>query len=451
LNLLTAVTNQFSASPQRAALPERVLKIIRQREEESERLIGWVQLTLAVALATLFFSAPRPNDAGMPILDPVPIALGVYATFTILRLLLAYRGLVAGWLVVVSILADAALLMTLIWSFHGQYGQPAGFSLKVPTFIYAFVFIALRALRFDYRYVLLTGGACALGWVLMVFAAIKVDGVGAITRNFSAYIQGNSILVGAEIEKVFAIGLVAGLLALAVRRAQAVLVLATREEAAGREIRRFLSRGVAAAIANSDQLVEAGVAVERDAAIMMIDIRGFTRLAATMPPQNMVEILTSFHARVVPVIQQHKGVIDKFMGDGVMATFGAVKPSTKAAANAMRALDEVMAEAARWSADLKAADGHYVLSVNGAVAAGPVVFATLGSSERLEFTVIGDAVNFAAKLEKHNKMTGTRALTSAATLAKALEQGYVPAGAVTDIKRSAVAGVDQPVDLVAVC
>src|SRR5262249_20707246 len=107
--------------------------------------------------------------------------------------------------------------------------------------------------------------------------------------------------------------------------------------------------------------------------------------------------LTSFHARIVPLVQAHGGVVDKFLGDGVMATFGAVMPSRTTAADALRALDAIMEEAGRWQKDLSELGVTAKLAVNRAAAAGTVVFATLGNDDRLEYTVIGDAVNLAAK------------------------------------------------------
>src|SRR6516165_4605616 len=91
---------------------------------------------------------------GMSMLAPVPMALSGYAAFTAARLWFAHRGFLPGWLLVLSMLVDTALLLGLIWAFHFQYKQPAAFSLKVPTFVYIFAFIALRALRFDHRYCL---------------------------------------------------------------------------------------------------------------------------------------------------------------------------------------------------------------------------------------------------------------------------------------------------------
>lgn len=88
------------------------------------------------------------------------------------------------------------------------------------------------------------------------------------------------------------------------------------------------------------------------------------------------------------------------------------------------------------------------MSIGLAVASGRVVFGAVGDSERLEFTVIGDAVNFAAKLEKHNKDEKTRAVTDAGTYALAEQQGYLPSVVRERRTGRTVAGVAEPVDIV---
>ena len=431
-------------------LPRRVTAIINYNEAQSERLIGWAQLVLAVTFAALYLIAPRPADAHTTMLAPVPLALLGYLTFTVLKLELAYRKPLPGWLLTLSIAADTALLFGLIWSFHLQYAQPAAFSLKVPTFIYIFVFIVLHGLRFDYRHVLTAGAFAALGWMLVVALAITRSGTGSLTHNFVAYVSGDGILIGAEFDKIFAILMVTGLVAIAVRRAQRMLVTAVREETAGREISRFLSSGVADAISQSETMIEAGHAVEREAAILMLDIRGFTRFSTTVSPAGVVQMLTSFHERVVPLIRQHGGVVDKFLGDGVMATFGAVSASPTAAADALRALDAIMDEAPRWRADLPSLGVATSLEVNGAAVAGPVVFAALGNAERLEYTVIGEAVNLAAKLAKLHQAAGTRGLTDWSTYRLAVSQGYAPRREPERRSAVEVAGVSGTIDLAVV-
>jgi len=148
----------------------------------------------------------------------------------------------------------------------------------------------------------------------------------------------------------------------------------------------------------------------------------------------------------VPIIQNHGGTIDKFMGDGIMATFGATAESETASADALRAMDEIMAEVDSW-AELDADHRLHGLKVNAAVATGPVAFGAVGDDKRLEYTVIGDAVNLSAKLEKHNKELGCRAVTTGTTFDAAVEEGYEPS-ATAERSDSAVHGTDGTQQLV---
>lgn len=431
----------------RRKLPHRVEQLILLEEERSERLIGWVQLVIVATFGALYLLAPRPADAGMGMLEPVPIALSGYLAFTVVRILAAHVRFLPGWFLVLSMIVDVAMLYVLIWSFHLAYGQPAAFYLKVPTFAYIFVFIAVRALRFDPRFVVSQGIFAALGWIAMVGWAIWASG-DAVTRNFVEYLTSNAILIGAEFDKVFTILMVTAILAIALTRARRTLVTAVRESAATREMRRFLSEGVADVITLGEDEARAGMAADREAAVLMLDIRGFTRFANAVDPRQVVKVLTGYHDLVLPIIKRHGGVVDKFLGDGVMATFGAVAPSDTAAANALAALEEIVDLREVWAEQVAAA-GVAGLPINAAVAAGRIVFATLGTAERLEYTVIGDPANLAAKLEKHNKAEGTVGLATAETLALAERQGFRPRHPTRRLDGRFVEGTSAPMDLVA--
>jgi adenylate cyclase len=115
---------------------------------------------------------------------------------------------------------DIAVLMALIWSFHVKYMQPPSFYLKAPTVMYVFIFIALRALRFEPKYILITGAAAVVGWIVLVlFVVLGPDGGTMVTRNFVTYMTDNAILIGAEIDKMLSIVVVTLVLAAAVPRA----------------------------------------------------------------------------------------------------------------------------------------------------------------------------------------------------------------------------------------
>ena len=111
-----------------------------------------------------------------------------------------------------------------------------------------------------------------------------------------------------------------------------------------------------------------------------------------------------------------------------MATFGAVRPSDSYAADALRAMDAVIADIATWENDPELA----ILTRNGlgiAVSAGPIVFGAVGDRDRLEVTVIGATVNLAAKLEKANKLLATQAIATRTAFDLAVQQGHTPSRA----------------------
>jgi adenylate cyclase len=111
------------------------------------------------------------------------------------------------------------------------------------------------------------------------------------------------------------------------------------------------------------------------------------------------------------------------------------------------ALDEALAEIDRWNADRHTAGLHPV-AVNAALTIGPVIFGAVGDDTRLEYTVIGEPVNLAAKLDKHNKKSGTRALATQDAFAMALTQGYRPRAPRQTRRACRIDGTDAPVDLV---
>lgn len=179
----------------------------------------------------------------------------------------------------------------------------------------------------------------------------------------------------------------------------------------------------------------------------MVDIRGFARLSTTVKPDDLVCLLAEYQSRIVPVIQRHGGAIDKFMGDGIMATFGAALTSPTYAADALRAVDDIMKSADAWSAALQQ-ENKPELKLGAALATGRIIFDAVGDEIRMEYTVIGEAANLAAKLEKHTKSEGVRALCTAAALDIALRQGYQPPAALDQRKSRRIEGVAQPIDIV---
>jgi adenylate cyclase len=421
------------------ALPKRVRGRIVARQIESERLIGWIQLAVVISFAALYTVAPNSAPQGA-LIDPVPIALAAYLLFTLLRLALAYRGWLPRWFLGLSAAVDVTLLMLLIWSFHIQYTQPAAFYLKVPTWGYVFIFIAVRALRFEPRYVLVAGISAMIGWAVLVAYAVLSDPGMPITRDYVRYMSSATILLVAEFDKLLSIALVTAILALALHRGRLLLIESATEAQAARDLARFFTPEVARQITSAERPLEPGEGQLREAAVLQVDLKGFSRLISALTPDQALGLLTEYQGRVVPIIRRHGGSVDKFMGDGIMATFGAAGPSPTFAADALRTALELAEMTRVWTA------GAEPLAISIAVVSGELVVGAVGAADRLEHTVIGPPVNLAAKLEKHTRIEGVCALTTAATLADARRQGLC--GDFAPPRTRHVAGVAHPVELI---
>ncbi len=159
-----------------------------------------------------------------------------------------------------------------------------------------------------------------------------------------------------------------------------------------------------------------------------------------------MEFLSEYQACIVGVVRKHGGSIDRFLGDGILASFGATRPSPSWAAEALRAIEELVAVAESWRAD-RAARGFPTPAVNAALAVSEVLFGTVGDAERLEYTVIGDTVNRAAKLVKHCKREAAAAVIEHDALRRAEAQGWRPAATWVARPGRRVEGLERPIDL----
>jgi len=420
--MLTKIRTMVFGPPVSGDLPDRVRDQIAADQAESEVLIGWVQMVGIVFFAVLY-SLTRKTFPADAMLEPVPWALGAYFGFTVIRLGLAYAKRLPAWMIVISIVVDITVLLVTIWSFHIQYMQPPGFSLKGPTMLYLFGLIALRALRFDPRYVAMAGGVAVVGWLCLVgYALMVAEAPSAVTRDYVHYLQSTDILIGGEMDKILSLVLVTAVLVIALTRARKQLVRSVAESQAAQDLSRFFSPEIAAQITHAKDAVKPGEGVEREAAILFVDLRGFTALSSRIGPNQTVDMLSRYQKVVVPTAQAHGGTIDKFMGDGVMITFGAAAATDTYAADAIRAALEIDAKMAAWNERRRSRDQR-LLDWGMGLATGTVVFGAVGDESRLEYTVIGEAVNLAAKLEKHCKTAGARLSVTSDALLLAKRQG----------------------------
>jgi adenylate cyclase len=187
----------------------------------------------------------------------------------------------------------------------------------------------------------------------------------------------------------------------------------TEEKRVRTTMSRYMSKEVA------DQLLSAGElelgGKEQKVTVMFSDVRSFTAIAEALGPRETVSLLNEYFTEMVDVIFQHGGILDKYMGDGIMALFGAPLVGPNDADNAVAVADAMMQRLVSLNVRRVAA-GHAALEIGIGFSTGATVVGNIGSVRRLDYTVIGDTVNLASRLEGATKQYGAKILLSEMTV-----------------------------------
>ena len=219
--------------------------------------------------------------------------------------------------------------------------------------------------------------------------------------------------LGVRLQEVVVFLIVAALLAVIVTRARS---LVWRQAAAERE-RANLARYFAPTIVDRLAQTEAPLSQVREQAVAVLfgDIVGFTQWAEPRRPTEVIGLLRQVHARLEQAVFEHGGTLDKFVGDGVMATFGTPEPGPRDAANGLACVHAILADFERWNAT-RAAAGESEVRIALGLHYGAVVVGDIGTERRLELAVLGDTVNVASRLERLTRELDCHAVVSDAVV-----------------------------------
>lgn len=183
-----------------------------------------------------------------------------------------------------------------------------------------------------------------------------------------------------------------------------------RREHAVQLFNRFLDPRVVQQLTGVKAMADAEVGHSRELTVLFSDIRGFTTLSETRPPEEIVSILNRYFERQVEMVFQHGGTLDKFIGDAIMAFWGAPVATSDHAARAVAAALDMSDRLDAFREE----SGYHQFEIGIGVHTGPAVVGFIGTSRRLDYTAIGDTVNLASRIEGQTKGI-SRVLVSEAT------------------------------------
>jgi adenylate cyclase len=419
-----AITLARVAPPRDRALARQVIATRRQE--------GVRKISLAVLIAC---AISVPFSVGVLLWLDRPLGWRLLALCAIVALaeggvlLLHGRGLYRGWFDWVLTGIEVSI-PSVVLALDATSVGPAYALTSAPAVLY-FPTVLFSALRLRPKLVLAAGTLAAaeyLGAALLLQPRISRELVAALpSLSTPNLVQRSSYL------------LFAGVLSYWVCRSlldlMGDLVTSVRQEL---KVRSTLGRQVTKQVAEvllSDEHARGEV---RCITVVVVDLRGFTRFAEQRTPGEVVAFLNCFFAQACEVVDQHGGIVNKFLGDGLLALFGAPLHTADHARRAARAALRMAKEVEH----LLATSGASELGIGIGIHTGEAVVGITGSEQRSEYTAIGDTVNLASRIEGLNRQLGTRILLSEVT-----RRAIGPGAVVRPMGETQVKGREQPVEL----
>jgi adenylate cyclase len=283
---------------------------------------------------------------------------------------------------------------------------PIGMQFRFDTFIYFFVLLSTATLAYSWRTVVAMGfwtsglWVVGVGWAYLqpeTHAALSERVRAATGSDFRLFdvIDPSAINVGARFQEITVFLIVAITLALVVRRSNALLVRHAGIERERTNLARYFSPNVVEQLSKNDEPLKQ--VRTQNVAVLFADIVGFTAYADGRSPTEVIGTLRLFHERMEREVFRHKGTLDKYLGDGLMATFGTPFASDSDAGNALRCAQAMTGSIDELNVERKNR-GEPPIQISLGLHYGQVVLGDIGLN-RLEFAVIGTTVNTASRLE----------------------------------------------------
>lgn len=390
-----------------AGRPEPILSS-GNRRWGGERRSAWLRLVaFAILLANLGLAS---NQGSVLVQANVVVGYGI-VTVVALGLATIKRGPL--WFAPLFVVLDALFVVVLFHEHLFAPGASLNHDLTAPSLAIGFMLLTHVALRLRPRLVLLFSGVVVVGWLSLLFVAVEAH-VGMAsweTIDWSAFLTEGALAA--------AFGFSAAICCLLVHDHNAQMARAVMTERRRANLSRFFSPTVLGELEATRASLPLG---RRRAAVMFVDLRSFTRLSETMPLEEIAGLLAEFRELVTREVFAHGGMIDKFIGDGVMAAFSQPQAPSSDATRALECAAHLGTALSRWK-DARQRAGKAAPDAGIGLHVGMTISGVLHSGSHDEFTLLGDTVNVAERLERLTKTLDAAIVASEGAMSEACALG----------------------------
>ena len=420
----------------------RARALLREAEIQAERTIARARVVASLILIVMLWLTvvsvvPEDNVALGRQVDFAQYTTGAYLIVAVLSLGLASKGQVSLRTAWVFATCDIAFLAANVVATLDNYGLSPEYIMTLPPVWLIPLLLAFGTLRYN--------PALQLYMTIGLLVILSVGILAVPGWTYSTDREPPPEVVWffdfpPNVMRVAMIAMAGMILVLAVARSRALLLHALEENRQRLYLTRYLPPQIADWLTGEGS-AEARRGRRQQAAILFVDIRGFTSLAEDMDPEDLSRLLSRFRTHVSRAAEQFDGLVDKFIGDGALLVFGIPTPQPQDAANAVSCGRAIVDAIDAWNREGTGREIRLGIGVHyGAVYCG-----TLGDAQRLEFTVLGDAVNVASRVEQLTKTLNHRMIITGDVLQAT--DATAGAAAWADLGEHALRGRDRGVRL----
>ncbi len=248
----------------------------------------------------------------------------------------------------------------------------------------------------------------------------------------STFLDPNAVALTRLSNQIVFLVLVTVILTLTVWRSRRLVRRQVAAEAQRTALSRYFSPNIVRELSTSNQALDQP-AVQR-VAVLFADMVGFTAISERLAPKALVHLLRDFHGRLAETAFGHDGTVDKYLGDAIMVHFGTPHPQEDDPVRALACAADMVAEIERWNSE-RARAGEAPIGIGIGVHFGEVIVGNIGDARRLEYTVLGDTVNVASRLEHLTREIGASLVVSNDLIRAVRAIGADPLDLVPDLRR----------------